>query len=581
VIRKLWAVALLAACAAPPAPEGAEGQAANWIFRDGPIVSLDGGPPVAALAVAGGRIGALGELDAVMAHRGPDTVVFDLDGRALAPAFVDHHVHLLNLGLSLLEAEAPSPAFIDLAGLASPEAIAAEVAARAARVPAGEWILGKGWSQGAWGAAELPDHAVLSAAAPDHPVFLARADGHAGWVNTAALGLAGIDGGTADPPGGAIRRRADRSPSGVLLERANELVRAWLPEPSDERVRRAFRLATEALAAQGVTEVYDAGFLGPPGVVDLSLDLGRYARLLAAEDRAAPLPLRVHLMVPAPSDLAARIAADPEPWRQLSPRVGVTHFKLFADGALGSRGGWLSAPYSDDPTTSGVQRMTRQEIETQAAAALDAGLDVATHAIGDAAVGRVLDVYAALLAARPGLDPARLRIEHLSLASAADLERAGRLGVVLSVNPDFVAPDDAGRAMEDGRLGAERSQRVYALGSLARHGGRLAFGSDYFTTPFAPLFGFYTATTRKNADGLPPDGWHPAERLDRLESLRVQTRLWPAGGGAPRRGRLAEGATADLVVLSEDPLTVPEAAILDIAVDATMLGGELTYEAEP
>jgi predicted amidohydrolase YtcJ len=283
-------------------------------------------------------------------------------------------------------------------------------------------------------------------------------------------------------------------------------------------------------------------------------------------------------MGPAPSALSAAIAADAEPWRRLTPRVGVTHFKLFADGALGSRGGWLAAPYTDDPETSGVPRMTPADLAAQARAALDAGLDVAIHAIGDAAVGVALDVHEALLAERTGLDPARLRIEHLSVATAADLARAGRLGIVLSVNPDFVAPDDAGRAMEDARLGEERSRRAYAFGTLARHGGNLAFGSDYFTHPLQPLIGFYAAATRANAGARPTEGWHPAERLSRLESLRIQTRLWPAGGGGSRRGRLAAGAAADLVVLSADPLAVPEAAILDIEVDATMRGGQFTFE---
>jgi predicted amidohydrolase YtcJ len=366
-------------------------------------------------------------------------------------------------------------------------------------------------------------------------------------------------------------------PSGVLLERANELLRPLLPEPSPAEIRRAFRLAADALSAQGVTEVFDAGFLGLPGVVDLRLDFERYLELLVEADLESPLPLRIHLMVPAPSFLFSRIAADPSRYRRLTPRIGVTHIKLFTDGALGSRGAWLSHPYADDPTTTGVERMSRQAILHEAVTALDAGLDVATHAIGDAAVQLALDVYAEILRERPQLRPGSLRIEHFSYAKPEDFDRAAELGIVLAVNPDFVAPDDHGLAMEDARVGVEQSDRVYALGRLAEAGARLAFGSDYFVAPAAPLLGFYAATTRQNGNGLPVDGWHPDQRLPRVESLRIQTRLWPAGGGEPERGRLAVGGRADLVVLTADPLAVEASAILGIDVDATFLDGVITH----
>jgi len=206
-------------------------------------------------------------------------------------------------------------------------------------------------------------------------------------------------------------------------------------------------------------------------------------------------------------------------------------------------------------------------------AGLDAGLDVAAHAIGDAAVETVLDVYEEILAERPQLSPQRLRIEHFSYATPENFERAAELGIVAVVNPDFVAPDDHGLAMEDSRVGPKNSERVYAFGSLAAAGVRLAFGSDYFSAPGEPLLSFYGATTRCNGHGLPVDGWHPAERLSRVESLRIQTRLWPPGGGRPERGGLAVGHRADLVVLTADPLAVETSAILGIDVEATFLDG--------
>jgi predicted amidohydrolase YtcJ len=565
---------LMSDCARPGEENGTAGPTtADLIFSGGRILTLGEPASIEAVAVGDGLILAMGDQATVERLRGPDTVDYHLAGGVLAPAFVDHHVHLLNLGLALLYRAEPSPTFIDLAESRSLEAIGEAVQERTTALAPGTWILGQSWSQGAWGASELPTHEVLSEAAPAHPVFLTRVDGHAGWANNEALRRSGIDAETPDPPGGVIRRAPDGGPNGVLLERANELLRSLLPEPSPAEIRGAFRLAAEALSAQGVTEVFDAGFLGAPGIVDLSLDFEQYLAHLVETDLEAPLPLRVHLMVPAPSSLAERIVADPEGYRRLTPRVGVTHIKLFVDGALGSRGAWLSHPYADDSTTTGIERMSREAVKREVVATLDAGLDVATHAIGDAAVKRALDVYEEILGERSGLRPERLRIEHFSYAQPEDFERAAQLGIVAVVNPDFVAPDDHGLAMEDARVGLKNSERVYALGRLEEAGAQLAFGSDYFSAPGEPLLGFFGATARGNSHGLPVDGWHPDERLSRIESLRIQTRLWPPGGGASERGGLAVGGRADFVVLTANPLTVEASAILGIGVEATFLDG--------
>ncbi len=568
-VAALLAPALLAAGCGLATPE------ASLIVAGGDIVTLDPDRPRArALAVRGERILAVGDETEIARYRGRETVELALAGRAVVPGFVDHHVHLLNLGLSLLNAAEGERLFIDLSGL-DRERIAARIAERAATTPRGTWILGKGWSQGAWGETALPSHEILTAAAPEHPVFLSRVDGHAGWVNAAALAAAGIDAQTPDPPGGAFLRSADGAPTGLLLERANEPVQELLPALTDPDVMRAFRLATEALARQGVVAAFDAGFLPMPGVVGLGLDLGRYLDLLGDTDELAPLPIDVNVMLPAPSHLAVEALAAPEEFRRLSPRLAVTHLKLFADGALGSRGGALTRPYADDPATRGVPRMTRAEIHRWSAEALAAGFDVAVHAIGDAAVRDALAVFGELLAAQPDLDPGRLRIEHFSFAARDDLELAARLGVVLSVQPGFVAPGDDGLAMEDARIGSPDSERVYAFGSLEALGARLAFGSDLFTAPGAPLATFHSAVTRQNANGRPPDGWHPAERLARYDALRLSTTLQPAGGGPPRAAVLAAGAPATFVILSADPLAAPADQLLSTAVEVVVKRGKI------
>ena len=268
VLGLLVSMALVSDCARTGEDSGrAPVDTAALIFSGGRILTLGEPAIVDAVAVGSGRILAIGDRAAVEKFRGPATVEYDLSGRVFAPAFVDHHVHLLNLGFSLLYRAEPSPTFVDLAGLDSLEKIGDRVETSTSVLPDGTWILGQSWSQGAWGASELPTHEVLSTAAPDHPVFFTRGDGHAGWANHEALAAAGIDAATPDPAGGVIRRAPDGSPSGVLLERANELWRPSLPEPSPAEIRRAFQLAADALSAQGVTEVFDAGFLGLPGVV--------------------------------------------------------------------------------------------------------------------------------------------------------------------------------------------------------------------------------------------------------------------------------------------------------------------------
>ncbi len=571
-----------AGCTAPPDPAPGGAGPASHLFVGGEIVTLDPGRPRAqALAIGDGVVLAVGTREEVESLRGPATEVVDLAGGVVVPALTDHHVHLLNVGLALRWAEEPPLNRVDLAGAGSLEEIARRVRERAAELPPGSWILGQGWSQAAWGTQALPGHGPLTEAAPDHPVYLTRVDGHAGWLNGAAMARAGIDASTSDPPGGAIRRDAAGAPTGVLLERANEPLLRLLPEPDDEEVAAAFRAAAEALAAQGVTEVFDAGFLAPAGIVDMGLDLDRYLEVLLRADRERPLPLRVNLMVPAPSGLAERLAVPAAAAeRQLSPRVRLTHLKLFADGALGSRGADLDRPSADDPATRGVERMDRGELRREAERALDAGLDVATHAIGDRAIRQALDVYAGLLAARPDLDPGRLRIEHFSFPREEDQRRAAELGVVLSVQPNFVYPDDDGVTMEDHRLGAAETTNVYAWRRAAELGARLALGSDYFTAPLPPLTTYFCAVTRRNLDGRPPDGWHPGERLPRLQALELVATTCPPGGGALHQRRLAAGEPADLTVLSADPLTGAEEELPAIEVRATYLAGQPTFAPE-
>jgi len=544
------------------------------IYSGGDIVTLDpGNPAPEAVAVHDGVIAAVGGSDDLQ-RQYPDAQHVDLAGGCLIPSLVDHHLHLTAIGLALLSKEEDERLFLDLAGAASAAAIIERVAARAAQVQPGDWILGMGWNQHDWGARALPDHEELSRAVPDHPVFLVRIDAHSAWVNQAALDIAGIDADTPHPHGGRILHRPDGSCGGVLLERAVEPVLQHIPVPAGWEVREAFKRAAHAMAARGITTVFDAGFMAAPAIVSMEVDFELMLELLLWADAEDPLPIDVNLMVPSPSLLADKIVADPDTYRALSDNVRVTHIKLYADGAFGSRGAALTHAYADDPDTAGFMRMSDEELEYETRRAIVAGLDISTHAIGDDAVHRVLRAYAKVADEIGGVDPQRFRIEHFGYSSREDQRLAADRGFLLVAQPNFIDPADDGRAMEDGRLGAENGDRVYPWKSLQDAGAALTLSSDYYVAPGPPLLDFYAAVTRTNRCGNPAGGWHPQERLSREEGLRLATALRPGGGGAASGGTIKVGESADLAVLSANPLTCSDTDILDIEVRATVRRGD-------
>jgi predicted amidohydrolase YtcJ len=450
-----------------------------------------------------------------------------------------------------------------------------KVVARASHQPAGTWIVGSGWNENYWDGMRMPTHHALSAALPDHPVFLVRIDSHSALVNLAALTLAGISRHTPDPYGGEIRRMPDGSLSGMLIERAVEPVLEAMPVPPDAVVREATLLAAQSLASRGYTEICDAGIMHFPGLVAMNSPMERWLGILRDVDETEGLPVAVNIMVAAPSRVAEGVL-NGSIGRQISPRVRYTHLKLYADGAFGSRGALLSESYSDDAGNIGISRMTEQEMFEQAARALGVGLDVAVHAIGDAAVERVLNVYERLLNGDRTLAPRRLRLEHFSVASAADIRRAAQLGILIVAQPGFVWPMPDGRCMEDFRLGSERVQRAYVWRTLLDLGAEIAGSSDDYGLPPHPLWNFFAAATRKNPQQVPRGGWQPQERISRKESMCLLAR-WAEPGGEWRSGILDENVSADLVIMSANPLAIDESEILGIQIHATFRDGALTW----
>ena len=514
----------------------------------------DARPVVQALAVRDGKILFTGSAREAMALRGPNTRVVDAGGHTVIPGMVDAHAHLLGLGEALSS--------VDLVGTRSYEEVVARVANAAKGLPAGKWIIGRGWDQNDWGDTRFPTHEALSRALPNNPVYLTRVDGHAGLANAAAMRAAGITAATADPSGGRIERAAGQ-PTGVFVDNAQGLLERAIPEPSREDSRKALRAAIAEAHRYGLVGVHDAG------------ESRRTIDIMEEMAKAGELPFRLYVMI---SDDSAAIVH----YLSIGPRSGlydnhlwVRSIKLYADGALGSRGAALLEPYSDDPTNRGLLVSAPAHIERIAELALQAGFQVATHAIGDRGNRVVLDAYAAALAAHPTADH-RFRVEHAQILNHDDIPRFAELGVIPSMQAVHQTSD---MYWAGSRLGLGRLAGAYAWRSLLETGVVVPNGSDVPVESVNPLFSFHSAVSRQDADNWPVGGWMPEQRMTREEALRSMT-IWPAYAAFQERimGSLTPGKLADFVILDRDIMTVPERDILGTAVLSTYIGGKSVYE---
>ena len=395
----------------------------------------------------------------------------------ILPGLTDAHGHLYGLGLSL-----------DTVPLyaASVEEIAARVKERAAHAAAGEWILGRGWDQNRWPGKEFPSAAVLDAAVPDHPVWLRRVDGHAGWANSAAMRAAGITAATRDPEGGRIIRDANGNPTGVFVDAAEGLIDNKVPPPSFELRKKRVLAAAQKIAANGLVEMHDAG---------ADAETIRAVRELIDEKR---FPIRIYAMV---GDDAALLDTWFKQGRLLDygGRLTVRSVKLYADGALGSRGAALLEPYSDDPGNSGLLVSKPEHLADVTRRAKAAGFQVNTHAIGDRGVRNVIEAYE-----QAGVTPAdRFRIEHDQVVAPPDFARTARDGIIASMQPTHATSD---MPWAEARVGPERIKGAYAWRTVLNSGARLALGSDFPVEEVNPFFGIYSAVTRQDQSRKPPGG---------------------------------------------------------------------------
>jgi predicted amidohydrolase YtcJ len=543
----LLAVTAIPAMAASDAP-------ADLVLSGGTVITLDPAQPRArALAVRDGRVVRVGDDKDVKALVGPRTQQIDLAGRTVLPGLTDAHVHVEGLGRSR--------EILNLVGVTTLAEAVKRVESAALALPKGEWLLGRGWDQNDWPEKRFPTARDL-AGVVDRPVYLIRVDGHAGWANSRALEVAGITAATPDPPGGRILRDEQGNPAGVLVDAAEDLIESRIPAPSPEVRKRRLSRGLQAAAEAGLTAVHDAG-------VDLAT-VALYKELLAA----GPLPVRVYVMLRGPDDfLAAGEALRPE-IGLADGQLTVRAIKVVADGALGSRGALLLAPYTDEPKTRGLLTVDEAKYAELLRRALAQGFQVNTHAIGDAANRLVLDAYAKAFAGQNGAER-RFRIEHAQVVSPQDVPRFKALGVIPSVQPTHCTSD---MYWATDRLGAERAQGAYLWKTFRDQGVRLPAGSDAPVEDIAVVPGLYAAVTRQDAKGWPPEGWHPKERVSAEDALRMFAEDAAfAAFEEKERGRLAPGFRADLTVLSRDVTSIPPREILDTQVMLTVVGGRVTY----
>jgi predicted amidohydrolase YtcJ len=477
------------------------------------------------------------------------------DGCAV-PGLCDAHGHVLLHARALEE--------VPLADAPDAYACALRAADRARSLPAGAWVRGRGWDQHRWPGGRLPDARALDAAVPHHPVWLERVDGHAAWVNGAALRLAGIGAATPDPPGGRIVRGVSGEPTGVLVDRAQDLVRAHLPHPTPEELERLLVTGLADLASLGLTAVHDAGCT--------SSVMRAYAHL-AEEDR---LPLRVYAMLDGGQGDGA-LGAELARW-SARPEVGrleARAVKLFADGALGSRGAALLEPYADAPGERGLFLAAPAELRARLVRVARAGFQPAVHAIGDAACRAVLDAFEEV-ARELDLAALRPRIEHFQLVRPEDVPRLRTVGGVASMQPVHATSDAPWLATKLGE-GSAAWRGAYPWRQVLRAGVPLAFGSDFPIESPDPRAGLFAAEARR------PAGWDvaftPEERLTREEALRGFTTgaAWAAFAEG-RRGMLRAGMDADLTLFGADVFDADVEELRDLPVKATVVGGRVEFE---
>ena len=500
-----------------------------------------------AFAVDKGKFVAVGQ-DATILADFESTQKLDADGKPVYPGFNDGHSHFMGYGPALTQ-------YANLVGLTSFDDLLATLQKFHKDYP-GHWILGRGWDQNLWETKEFPDNTRLDAIFPKIPVVLIRIDGHAVLANSAALAIAGIDKNTSIAGGEIILKNG--KPTGVLLDNAADRMKGFIPKTTDNQKINALMLAQKNCFAKGLTTVTDAGMEKEDILLIDSLQ------------KAGQLQMKVYAMLsPTKENLDYFFPKGP----LHEDRLTVSSVKLYADGALGSRGALLLKPYADDPGNSGLQMEPTSYYDSLCRLAYENGFQVNTHAIGDSANRLVLDVYGAIL---KGKNDLRWRIEHAQIVNTDDMHKFGEFSVIPSVQSTHCTSD---MDWADERLGPDRIKEAYPANQLLEENGWLVNGTDFPIEDINPLYTFYAAVSRKHLDGTPDGGFQMENALTRKEALYSIT-LWPARGSfdEDRKGSIEAGKDADFVMLDHDIMKIEEQDITGISVKGTWINGQRVFE---
>ncbi|MDH4058526.1 MAG: amidohydrolase [Cyclobacteriaceae bacterium] len=544
---------------------------AEMIISGGKIYTMDvTNPSVEAVAVTAGKILFAGPASEVEKYKGEATQIIDLKGNTMTPGFIESHGHFMGLGYNEIE--------LDLMDTKSWDEIVARVKAAAENAQPGEWIIGRGWHQDKWD--KKPEkmvkgfqtHQLLSEASPDNPVFLQHASGHAGFANAKAMQIAGVNQMSIEKmakdlgEGGEVIRDELGNPTGLFNERAQGLIYQHVPENTEETDARAFTLAMDACAREGITSFHDAG------ASRKEIELFKKFR------HENNMKTRLYVMI---------TGRDPElvyEWMRKGPEIDSTNFltirsiKLNCDGALGSRGAWLLEPYSDRPDWYGMPTLSMDTVLSVSKNALKAGFQVCSHAIGDRANREILDRYE--IAFNENQDAAndhRFRIEHAQHVHPDDILRFAKMNVIAAMQGIHLSSD---RPWAIDRLGEKRIvEETYVWQDFLKSGAMIINGSDVPVEPISPVASFYASVTRRTLDGRPEGGYEPNQKMTREQALRSYT-LDAAYGAFQEKdlGSIEVGKAADFTVFTQDLMTVEEDKLLDTEIAKTIVNGKIVYE---
>src|SRR5438874_49091 len=536
---------------------------ADIVFTNGNIYTVsDKQPHAEAVAVKGGRIVFVGSNAAVKEYQGSNTRVVDLRGETVVPGMTDAHYHFIGVGQREMT--------LNLEGIDSLQKFLAKVRERVDQKRPGEWVTGRGWIETFWKPPVFPTRWDLDKISPNNPVFLTRADGHGAVANSAALRIGGVTKDSKDPFGGQILRdKQTGEPVGMLLDNAQGFVSRHLPAPTQAEIEQAIILANKRSIELGLTQVQDPG--GSYRDVDL------YKKLYGE----GKLKLRIYKAVYGPGPEAKRLLSEGPIIEAFGDRLNVRTIKVVSDGALGSRGAALLEPYSDAPDSKGFLRVKEEDLLPMLKEALQKGIQVQTHAIGDYANRFILDEYEKALNAVPKSErkiaEPRWRDEHSQIVNPIDIPRFAKLGIIPSMQASHAIGD---LHFAPARLGMKRSTGAYAWNSFIKSGVVVPGGSDAPVERGEPMIEFYAAVARKDIRGFSGEGWHPEEAVSRDQALKMLT-IWPAYAAFEEnvRGTIEVGKLADLTVLSADIMRIPEMEILKTHCVMTVIGGEVVYEA--